>query len=78
MTQLLLRELIGFARESGYDAAPCPSCSARTIPGEGSSGCRNCGGSGRLWTSPRGSLSDDGLQRLHRLLGRDGAAAKRS
>lgn len=78
MTRLLLRELIGFARESGYDAARCPTCSARSVPSEGSSGCHNCGGSGRLWTSPRGSLSDDGLQRLQRLLGRDGAAVKRS
>ena len=74
MTQLLLRELIGFAQESGYDAAPCPSCSARALPGEGRSGCSNCGGSGRLWTSPRGSLSDAGLERLRRMLGHGSAA----
>ena len=64
--------------ESGYDAAPCPSCCAGAPSGGDRSGCGNCGGSGRLWASPRGSLSDDGLQRLRRMLVRDGAGEERS
>jgi len=70
MTQPLLRDLIAFAHESGYDAAPCPGCALSRVAADRccTGACTNCGGSGRLWTSQRGSLSDDGLQRLRWLL----------
>lgn len=71
MTRPLLRELMDLARESGYAATSCPSCGIGAGESERSSACGNCGGSGRLWTSRRGSLSDDGLLRLARLLGHD-------
>lgn len=69
MTQPPTRDLRAFARATGYDASPCPGC-AHVAEGPARAGCTNCGGSGRLWTSPRGSLSDDGLARLRHLLTR--------
>jgi hypothetical protein len=67
MTPREPRELTAFARATGYDAAPCPG-SAGAARDPGSPRCTNCGGSGRLWTSARGSLSDDGLARLRHLI----------
>jgi hypothetical protein len=69
MTAPLTRELDAFARATGYDPSPCPAC-APVAETAARAGCTNCGGSGRLWTSPRGSLSDAGLVRLHHLLSR--------
>lgn len=61
------RDLRDFARASGYAATPCPDC-RRVRPGSiVRTPCANCGGSGRLWTSARGSLDDSGLARLHRI-----------
>jgi hypothetical protein len=59
------RELWLFARDNGYEATACPDCAgtADDVPS-----CANCGGSGRLWTSTRGSLSDAGLERLRGLV----------
>jgi hypothetical protein len=61
------RDLRDFARQTGYAATQCPDC-CRIRPGSVvRTPCANCGGSGRLWTSPRGSLDDRGLARLLRL-----------
>jgi hypothetical protein len=70
MTPRLLRDLMAFARETGYDASPCPDCAAPQRARADSETCSNCGGSGRLWTSARGSLSDQGLQRLRAMVDR--------
>lgn len=69
MTAPLTRELGQFARATGYDETPCPACAPIAEVAVRAS-CTNCGGSGRLWTSARGSLSDAGLARLHHLLSR--------
>jgi len=69
MSAPLARELGQFARATGYDETPCPGC-APVAEVTARARCTNCGGSGRLWTSPRGSLSDAGLVRLHHLLAR--------
>jgi len=63
----LRAEILDFARASGYVAAPCPDCDA-TEPPDVRATCANCGGSGRLWTSPRGSLNDAGIARLRGLV----------
>jgi hypothetical protein len=61
------RDLRDFARQTGYAPTPCPDC-CRIRPGSVvRTPCGNCGGSGRLWTSARGSLDDRGLARLLRL-----------
>jgi hypothetical protein len=70
MTQPLPRDLLQLARDTGYAAIPCPTCVPPGAGRERAGVCANCGGSGRLWTSPRGSLSDDGLKRLRHLLPR--------
>jgi hypothetical protein len=69
MMRPLPRDLRDFARENGYVAQPCSACTgaACDVPAPR---CANCGGSGRIWHSPRGSLSDDGLQRLRELQSR--------
>ena len=61
------RDLRDFAREIGYAAAPCPDCRHVRAGSVVRTPCANCGGSGRLWTSARGSLDDHGLARLHRI-----------
>lgn len=67
MTAREPNDLRAFARATGYDAVPCPDCS-RAASEPHRSRCTNCGGSGRLWTSSRGSLSDEGLARLRHLV----------
>ncbi|MFN8603696.1 MAG: hypothetical protein U0842_24745 [Candidatus Binatia bacterium] len=61
------RDLRDFAREIGYAAVQCPDCRHVRVGAVVRTPCANCGGSGRLWSSARGSLDDRGLARLHRL-----------
>lgn len=63
MTQIPF-DLSAFARAHGYEQVTCPDCDG--TPSD--TPCPNCGGTGRLWTSPRGSLSDTGLARLREIL----------
>jgi hypothetical protein len=74
MTRRPPRDLIDFAGGSGFAPASCPTCATATGR-ERRGTCANCGGSGRLWISSHGSLSDEGLRRLRDLLGRAAAAA---
>jgi len=67
MTAGRAHDLGTFARATGYDATPCRSCADSEERPAGTR-CTNCGGSGRIWTSVRGSLSDDGLARLRGML----------
>lgn len=61
------RDLRDFARQTGYAATPCPDCRLVRPGSVVRRPCANCGGSGRLWTSARGSLDDSGLARLLRI-----------
>ena len=61
------RDLRDFAREIGYAATPCPDCRLIRSGTIVRKPCANCGGTGRLWTSARGSLDDRGLERLHHI-----------
>jgi hypothetical protein len=64
------RDLRDFARQSGYAPITCPECAARPSDGPLAGGCANCGGSGRIWSSARGSLADDGIERLLEIVSR--------
>lgn len=64
LVSALPEALLDLARASGFEASRCPAC----VAGERDDRCPNCGGSGRLWTSPHASLSDEGLARLAQLL----------
>jgi hypothetical protein len=70
LTGSLPRDLRDFARQSGYAPTTCPGCAAAPCAASRARGCANCGGSGRIWSSARGSLADDGLERLRVLLSR--------
>jgi DnaJ-class molecular chaperone len=67
MTARQPRELGTFARRIGFEPSACHACTGTGIDPSARS-CTNCGGTGRLWTSQRGSLSDEGLARLRRLV----------
>lgn len=71
------RDIRDFAREIGYTPSACPDCRHVRPVTVVRTPCANCGGSGRLWTSARGSLDDGGLARLHHLHhgGREGDGA---
>ena len=69
MTGSRPRDLRDFARQSGYAPTSCPGCAA-TCANAPARRCANCGGSGRIWSSARGSLADAGLERLLEIVSR--------